>query len=199
MDYAPAFQMGHPIAFELANRLAKIAPPGLDRIFFTNSGSESVDTALKIAIALSPCARRRPAHPLHRPRKGLSRRGFRRHVGRRHGQQPQVLRLLDAARRGSSVAYAGYRTQRVLARTAAMGRASGQRTGAPDRSARCIDHRRGHRRAHRRIGRRGTASRRLPEAAARDLRQARHSVDFRRSDHGIRPRRQAVRRARRSM
>jgi beta-alanine--pyruvate transaminase len=50
MDYAPTFQMGHPIAFELANRLAKIAPPGLDRIFFTNSGSESVDTAMKIAI-----------------------------------------------------------------------------------------------------------------------------------------------------
>jgi beta-alanine--pyruvate transaminase len=51
MEFAPAFQMGHPIAFELANRLAKIAPSGLDRIFFTNSGSESVDTALKIAIA----------------------------------------------------------------------------------------------------------------------------------------------------
>jgi beta-alanine--pyruvate transaminase len=51
MEYAPAFQMGHPIAFELANRLAEIAPPGMDRIFFTNSGSESVDTALKIAIA----------------------------------------------------------------------------------------------------------------------------------------------------
>ena len=51
MEYAPAFQMGHPIAFELATRLAKIAPPGLDRVFFTNSGSESVDTALKIAIA----------------------------------------------------------------------------------------------------------------------------------------------------
>jgi beta-alanine--pyruvate transaminase len=51
MEFAPAFQMGHPIAFELANRLAKIAPPGLDRIFFTNSGSESVDTALKIALA----------------------------------------------------------------------------------------------------------------------------------------------------
>jgi len=51
MEYAPAFQMGHPIAFELANRLARIAPPGLDRVFFTNSGSESVDTALKIAIA----------------------------------------------------------------------------------------------------------------------------------------------------
>ncbi len=51
MEYAPAFQMGHPIAFELANRLAAIAPPSLDRIFFTNSGSESVDTALKIALA----------------------------------------------------------------------------------------------------------------------------------------------------
>jgi beta-alanine--pyruvate transaminase len=51
MEFAPTFQMGHPIAFELANRLVKIAPPGLDRIFFTNSGSESVDTALKIALA----------------------------------------------------------------------------------------------------------------------------------------------------
>ncbi|MBV8340816.1 MAG: aminotransferase class III-fold pyridoxal phosphate-dependent enzyme, partial [Gammaproteobacteria bacterium] len=39
MEYAPAFQMGHPIAFEVANRLAKLAPPGLDRVFFTNSGS----------------------------------------------------------------------------------------------------------------------------------------------------------------
>jgi beta-alanine--pyruvate transaminase len=51
MEYAPTFQMGHPIAFELATRLAQLAPPGLDRVFFTNSGSESVDTALKIAIA----------------------------------------------------------------------------------------------------------------------------------------------------
>ncbi len=51
MEFAPTFQMGHPLAFELASRLAKIAPPGMDRIFFTNSGSESVDTALKIAIA----------------------------------------------------------------------------------------------------------------------------------------------------
>src|ERR1700684_1121895 len=40
MEYAPSFQMGHPAAFDLANRLADIAPPGLDRIFFTNSGSE---------------------------------------------------------------------------------------------------------------------------------------------------------------
>ncbi len=51
LDYAPAFQMGHPIAFELANRLVDIAPEGMDHVFFTNSGSESVETALKIALA----------------------------------------------------------------------------------------------------------------------------------------------------
>lgn len=51
LDYAPSFQMGHPIAFDFATALTKVAPEGLDRVFFTNSGSESVDTALKIAIA----------------------------------------------------------------------------------------------------------------------------------------------------
>jgi beta-alanine--pyruvate transaminase len=51
MDFAPTFQMGHPLAFEFAERLAKIAPAGMSRVFFTNSGSESVDTALKIALA----------------------------------------------------------------------------------------------------------------------------------------------------
>ena len=50
MDYAPAFQMGHPKAFELASRVAALAPGDLDHVFFTNSGSEAVDTALKIAI-----------------------------------------------------------------------------------------------------------------------------------------------------
>ena len=52
LDFAPTFQLGHPAAFELAQRLAALMPPGLDRIFFTNSGSESVDTALKIALAV---------------------------------------------------------------------------------------------------------------------------------------------------
>ncbi|TWG87526.1 beta-alanine--pyruvate transaminase [Cupriavidus gilardii J11] len=51
LDYAPPFQMGHPLSFEAATKLAQIMPAGLDRIFFTNSGSESVDTALKIALA----------------------------------------------------------------------------------------------------------------------------------------------------
>ncbi|RMA81352.1 aspartate aminotransferase family protein [Umboniibacter marinipuniceus] len=51
LDFAPTFQMGHPIGFELANRLTEISPKGLDSVFFTNSGSESVETALKIARA----------------------------------------------------------------------------------------------------------------------------------------------------
>jgi beta-alanine--pyruvate transaminase len=51
LDYAPAFQMGHPVAFELANRIIDIAPPGIEHVFYTNSGSESVETALKLAIA----------------------------------------------------------------------------------------------------------------------------------------------------
>ncbi len=51
LDFAPTFQFGHPKAFELASRLAHLFPGDLDHAFFTNSGSESVDTALKIALA----------------------------------------------------------------------------------------------------------------------------------------------------
>jgi beta-alanine--pyruvate transaminase len=50
MDFAPTFQLGHPAAFEFANRLVEIMPGDLDHVFFTNSGSESADTALKIAL-----------------------------------------------------------------------------------------------------------------------------------------------------
>ena len=51
MDFAPTFQMGHPLAFEAASKLANMTPTGLDRVFFCNDGSEGVDTALKIALA----------------------------------------------------------------------------------------------------------------------------------------------------
>ncbi len=51
MDFAPTFQLGHPIAFQAAAKVAELTPSGLDRVFFTNSGSESADTALKIALA----------------------------------------------------------------------------------------------------------------------------------------------------
>ena len=51
LDYSPAFQFAHPAAFELASRIATLAPSDLNRVFFCNSGSEAVDTALKIALA----------------------------------------------------------------------------------------------------------------------------------------------------
>ncbi len=51
LDFAPTFNLAHPLAFELATRVADLMPEGLDHVFFTNSGSESVDTALKIALA----------------------------------------------------------------------------------------------------------------------------------------------------
>jgi beta-alanine--pyruvate transaminase len=51
IDFAPSFQMGHPMEFELAHKLAQLAPGDLDHVFFANSGSEAVDSALKIALA----------------------------------------------------------------------------------------------------------------------------------------------------
>ncbi|RFB76377.1 aspartate aminotransferase family protein [Methylovirgula sp. 4M-Z18] len=51
LDFAPVFQYGHPKAFQLASRIAELAPGDLDHVFFVNSGSEAADTALKMAIA----------------------------------------------------------------------------------------------------------------------------------------------------
>jgi len=51
LDFAPSFQFGHPKAFTLASRIAQMMPAGLDHVFFANSGSEAVDSALKIALA----------------------------------------------------------------------------------------------------------------------------------------------------
>ncbi len=51
MDYSPAFQFGHPLSFELANKICALTPDGLDHVFFTGSGSESADTSLKMARA----------------------------------------------------------------------------------------------------------------------------------------------------
>jgi beta-alanine--pyruvate transaminase len=70
LDYAPGFQLAHPAAFTLATRVAALMPPGLDRIFFTGSGSESADTALKMALAY------------HRARKDAGRTRF---IGRARG------------------------------------------------------------------------------------------------------------------
>ena len=51
LDFSPSFQFGHPLSFELANRIIERMPAGLNRVFFTNSGSEAADTSLKMARA----------------------------------------------------------------------------------------------------------------------------------------------------
>ena len=51
LDYATAFQLGHPTVFKMAEKLTDMAPEGMSKVFFTNSGSEAVDTALKMALA----------------------------------------------------------------------------------------------------------------------------------------------------
>jgi beta-alanine--pyruvate transaminase len=51
LDFAASFSLGHPLAFRLAERIAALAPKGMGHVFYTNSGSEAVDTALKIAVA----------------------------------------------------------------------------------------------------------------------------------------------------
>ena len=86
LDYAPPFQFGIPQAFELASRIADLAPAGLDHVFFCNSGSEAADTALKIALAYHQIQRPGHPHPPDRPRARLSRRRLRRHLGGRHRQ-----------------------------------------------------------------------------------------------------------------
>ena len=63
LDYAPPFQFGIPQAFELASRIADLAPAGLDHVFFCNSGSEAADTALKIALAYHQIQGQRHPHP----------------------------------------------------------------------------------------------------------------------------------------
>ena len=55
IDYAPPFQHGHPLSFELSRRIAELTPGDLNYVFYGNSGSEAVDTALKIALAYHKC------------------------------------------------------------------------------------------------------------------------------------------------
>ena len=166
MDFAPTFQMGHPMAFETANRLAAIMPPGLNRIFFTNSGSESVDTALKIALAYHRARGEADAHPHHRPRARLPRRRLRRHVA--SAAFPATARSFgDAWLPGVD----HLRHTHDLARNAfskgqpAHGARIRRRAGAPDRAARRVEHRRGDRRADGRFDRRAGAAQGLPRNA----------------------------------
>jgi beta-alanine--pyruvate transaminase len=145
LDFAPPFQMAHPKAFELADRVAKIAPPGMNKVFFTNSGSESVETALKMAIAY------------HRARGEGTRTRL---IGRERGYHGVNFGGISVGgmvgnrkmfgtcwRRGPHPPHARPGAQRLQRRPAGARRRAGGRPGAPGRAARRVDHRRGDRRA----------------------------------------------------
>src|ERR1700753_2975661 len=76
LDYSPPFQFGIPQAFELASRVADLAPKGLDHVFFCNSGSEAADTALKIALAYHQIPRQGSRTPLIGRERGYHGVGF---------------------------------------------------------------------------------------------------------------------------
>ncbi len=161
-------------------------PPGLDKVFFTNSGSEAVDTALKMAIAY------------HRARGEGQRTRL---IGRERGYHGVNFGGISVGgiagnrksfgthgrRRRPPAPHARPQEERVLARPARARRRARRRPRAHRHAARRIDDRRRHRRAGRRLDRRPASAQGLPRAAARDLRQARHPADLRRGHHRLRP------------
>ncbi len=118
MDFAPTFQMGHPIAFELATELVALTPGGLDHVFFTNSGSEAVDTALKIALAY------------HRARGEGTRTRF---IGRERGYHGVRLRRHLRGRHRSTTASSSARCCRasITCRTRTTSRTTPSRAASP--------------------------------------------------------------------
>ena len=189
MDYAPSFQMGHPKAFELAARHAALLPGDLNHAFYCNSGSEAVDSALKIALAY------------HRANGQGTRTRF---VGRERGYHGVGFGGISVGGMVNNRKWFGAMLPGVdhLPHTHLPQNAFSK--GQPEhgaeladalerhrRPARCLQHRRGHRRAVRRLDRLPAAAQGLPPAPAPDLRQARHPADLRRGHHRLRPSRHA--------
>ena len=135
---------------------------------------------------------RRRAHPLHRPRARLSRHRLRRHLGRRHGRQPQAVRQHADGRRPPAGDLQSRQAGLHQGR-ARVGRAPGRRADPPHQPARCLHHRRRHRRAGGGLDRHPAAAQGLPEEAARDHGAARHPADLRRGHHRLRPARPLLR------
>ena len=148
--------MGHPLAFELANALVEITPPGIDRVFFTNSGSESVDTALKIAVAY------------HRVRGEAARTRF---IGRERGYHGVGFGGISVGGMVNNRKFFGAMLPGVdhlrhthdppatlFARAAGARRRIRRRPRTARRAARRLDDRGRHRRADRRLDRRAAAA-----------------------------------------
>ncbi len=192
LDYSPAFMFGHPKVFEVASRVTAQLPTGLDRMFFTNSGSEAVETALKIANAF------------HRAN---GEGGRYRWIGRERGYHGVNYGGLSVSGLGPNRKAFGPLIGGAdhLRHTHDLSRNAFTR-GLPEHgaeladdlerlvvAARPVDDLGGDRRADRRLDRRAAAAEGLSQAPPADLRQIRHPPHLRRGDHRFRPPRHAVR------
>ena len=181
IDYAPPFQLGIPPPSS-SRAACRFAPDGLDHVFFCNSGSEAVDTALKIALAYWQMKAGQPRPP-DRPRARLSWRRLWRYFRWRDRRQPQNVRRAAAGR--SSAAH-------LRPRKAAFSRASRNRARiSPTNSSgwsicTAPHHRRRDRRADGRFDRRDAAPKGISSACAKSA-STRHPVDLRRGHHRLRP------------
>ena len=155
----------------------EISPTGLDRVFFTNSGSESVDTALKIALAYHRVRGEGARTRLIGRERGYHGVGF---GGISVGGMVNNRKFFGAhaARRGPPAPHARPRAQRVLARLPAWGARPRRRSRAPRRAARRVEHRGRDRRADRRLHRRAAAAAGLSQAPARRSATATASCSF---------------------
>ena len=193
LDFAPTFQFAHPQAFELAQRIAALAPEGLDHVFFVNSGSEAADAALKIARAywqkkgqggrFRLIGREKAYH-------GVTFGGI--SVGGLANNRKLYGPLLPGTDDHLPLPYD--RRHALHARRTGEGRRLCRRARRPGRAAWRGDDRRGDRRADVGLRRRVRAAEGLSQAPARGLRPAQHPSDLRRGDHGLRPPRRSVRR-----
>ncbi len=191
LDYSPAFQFGHPLAFELAEKIRSFMPTGLNHVFFTGSGSEAADTSLKMARAYWRAKGQANKTRLIGREKGYHGVNF---GGISVGGIGANRKMFGPAVEADHLPHTLLACERLLARHARERRRAGRPTAGSDRASRRIQHRRRDRRAVLRIGGRRRATARLPAAPARDLHREQHPADLRRGHHRLRPLRRADRR-----
>jgi len=198
LDYSPAFQFGHPLSFELANRIVGHMPAGLNRVFFTGSGSEAADTALKMARAYWRAKGQAGKTRLIGREKGYHGVNFGGiSVGGMVGNRKTFGQGVEAdhlpQRRGRPPAPYPAAGRLVLPRPAAGRRTArcgaGRPAARPDRAARRLQHRGRDRGTVLGFGRGGDSAGGLPATPARHLHAEQHPADLRRGHHRIRPRR----------
>jgi 4-aminobutyrate aminotransferase-like enzyme len=165
LDYAPPFQMGHPIGVRVRQRLASSRRAGLNHVFFTNSGSEAVDTALKIALAYHRARGEGSAPASSAASAAIT--AWASAACRSAASSTTARCSARCCRRRPPAATPTTSRQRLHARPAEHGARARRRTRAHRRAARRLDHRRRHRRAGGRLDRRAARRWAICSACAR--------------------------------